>query len=61
MRGGRAMVILENADLVEVIDAADWRTKAAQEARREAHAAGRIPLAGLCEGSIRAAMQEVGA
>jgi PDDEXK-like uncharacterized protein DUF3799 len=29
---------------IEVIDAADWRTKAAREARDAAHAAGKVPL-----------------
>src|SRR5690606_20048869 len=29
---------------IDVIDAADWRTKAAQEARKESRAAGRAPL-----------------
>lgn len=29
---------------IEVIDVPDWRTKAAQEAKKEAHAAGKVPL-----------------
>lgn len=37
-------VLLEGVDKVEVIDAADWRTKAAKEARDAARANGKIPL-----------------
>lgn len=37
-------LLLEQRDLVEPVDAADWRTKAAQEARKAAREAGRIPL-----------------
>lgn len=37
-------VLLEGIDTVQVIDAADWRTKLAKEARDEARALGKIPL-----------------
>jgi hypothetical protein len=37
-------LLLQGIELVEVIDAKDWRTKAAQEARDEARANGLIPL-----------------
>lgn len=37
-------LILENRAQVEVIDAPDWRTKAAQEARKAARAAGKVPI-----------------
>ncbi|MBX9595682.1 MAG: PD-(D/E)XK nuclease-like domain-containing protein [Roseomonas sp.] len=37
-------LILEGRDMMEVVAANDWRTKAAQEARQAARAAGRIPL-----------------
>lgn len=36
--------LLEGRSTVEIIDANDWRTKAAQEARDEARANGKIPL-----------------
>lgn len=35
---------LEGLDRIEVIDAADWRTKAAKEARDAARVAGKIPM-----------------
>lgn len=34
----------DTADVVTIVDAADWRTKVAQEQRDEARAAGRLPL-----------------
>jgi hypothetical protein len=37
-------LILEGKDRVQVIDAADWRTKAAKEARANAYANGKHPL-----------------
>lgn len=37
-------LLLEGREAVEVVDADDWRTKAAKEARDEARAAGRVPL-----------------
>lgn len=37
-------LLLEGRDAVAVIDADDWRTKAAKEARDEAREAGKIPL-----------------
>jgi hypothetical protein len=37
-------LLLEQQDAVEPIDAEDWRTKAAQQARAAAREAGRIPL-----------------
>ena len=37
-------IILEGTSAVEVIDAPDWRTKVAKEARDAARAAGRTPL-----------------
>ncbi len=37
-------MLLEGRDIVDVIDAPDWRTKAAQEARRASREAGRVPL-----------------
>jgi len=36
--------LLEGIDIVTVIDAPDWRTKAAKEARDDARALGRVPL-----------------
>lgn len=39
-------LLLEGGAAVEVLDFADWRTKAAQEARDTARAAGRTPLLG---------------
>lgn len=36
--------LLEGRSIIEVIDAADYRTKAAQEARDRAYAAGKTPL-----------------
>lgn len=41
-------------DGIEVIDAADWRTKAAKEARDAAHAAGRIPMLAGKMAAVRA-------
>lgn len=37
-------LLLEGADICHVIDAADWRTKAARDARDAARESGRIPL-----------------
>jgi hypothetical protein len=37
-------LLFEKQDRVETVDAADWRTKAAQEARKAARAAGRVAL-----------------
>lgn len=37
-------LLLEGVDAVEIINADDWRTKVAQEARDEARANGRIPM-----------------
>lgn len=37
-------ILLEGADIVEMVDAPDWRTKAAQEARDAARRAGKVPL-----------------
>ena len=37
-------LLLEGVDNVEVIDAADWRTKAAKEQRDEARQAGKVPV-----------------
>ena len=37
-------LLLQGEDVAEVIDAPDWRTKAAKEARDEARAAGLVPL-----------------
>jgi hypothetical protein len=37
-------LFLEGTDAVAVVDAADWRTNAAKDARATARAAGRIPL-----------------
>lgn len=37
-------ILLEGRDIVSVIDAPDWRTKAAKEAREEARAIGKVPL-----------------
>ena len=37
-------LLLDGKDIIEIIDAADWRTKAAKEARDEARAKGKIPL-----------------
>lgn len=37
-------LILGTGDPVEIVDAGDWRTKAAQEAAAQARAAGRVPL-----------------
>ncbi len=37
-------MLLEGRDVIEVIDAKDFRTKAAQEARDEARESGKIPL-----------------
>lgn len=37
-------LFLQGIDIAEVIEANDWRTKAAQEARDEARKAGKIPL-----------------
>ncbi|MFN4261922.1 MAG: PD-(D/E)XK nuclease-like domain-containing protein [Gemmataceae bacterium] len=37
-------LILEKQDMVEVIDAADFKTKSAREARDDALAAGKVPL-----------------
>lgn len=39
-----ALLLEGNADLVVVVDAKDWRTNAAKEARAEAHARGKIAL-----------------
>lgn len=39
-------IILEGRDAVEVIEADDWRTKAAKEQRDAARAGGKIPLLG---------------
>jgi hypothetical protein len=36
--------VLGTGPEIAVVDAADWRTKAAREAREEAHAAGAVPL-----------------
>lgn len=41
-------------DVVAIVDAKDWRTKAAQEARAEAHADGKIPLLAANVESVRA-------
>jgi len=38
--------LLDNAEHVRVVDADDWRTKAAREARDQAHADGNVPLLG---------------
>jgi hypothetical protein len=37
-------LLLEGLDRIAIIDATDWRTKAAKDARDEARAAGRLPL-----------------
>jgi hypothetical protein len=37
-------IVLEGRSIVEVVDAPDWRTNAAKDARDAARAAGRIPL-----------------
>lgn len=37
-------VLLEGVNSVQVVDAADWRTKASQEARDQARAEGKVPL-----------------
>lgn len=37
-------ILLEGRNAVEIIDAKDWRTNAAKEAREAARAAGKIPL-----------------
>jgi hypothetical protein len=37
-------VALGDGPPIEVVDAADWRTKAAREAKEKAHANGRVPL-----------------
>lgn len=37
-------LLLEGRQVVQVIDAADWRTSAAKEAREEAYTAGKVPL-----------------
>lgn len=37
-------LLLEGVNRVEIVDAKDWRTKAAQEARAAARTAGKIPL-----------------
>lgn len=37
-------LLLQGETIVEVVDATDWRTKAAQEARDAARDAGRVPL-----------------
>lgn len=37
-------ILLEGADVVEILSYDDWRTKASQEARDEARANGRIPM-----------------
>lgn len=39
-----ALLLQGDADLCEVIDAPDWRTKAAKEARDEARVNGKVPL-----------------
>lgn len=43
---GRAIhaLALTNVDLCDVIDASDWKTKAAQEARDKSHQLGRVPV-----------------
>lgn len=38
------LIVLGAGDPLEVVDAADWRTKAAKEQRDDAHAAGRVPI-----------------
>ncbi|MFH1077519.1 MAG: PD-(D/E)XK nuclease-like domain-containing protein [Pseudomonadota bacterium] len=37
-------LLLEGNDIIEVIDAPDWRTKVAKEARAEARLKGKVPL-----------------
>lgn len=39
-----ALLLQNDNSLIEIVDAADWRTAAAKEARENARAAGRIPL-----------------
>lgn len=47
-------VLLEGIDGIEVIDADDWRTKAAKEARDAARAAGKYPLLPKHAAAVRA-------
>ena len=46
--------LLEGRDVVDVIDAPDWRTKAAQEARKASREAGRVPLLAHDAGAVAA-------
>lgn len=39
-----SLILEGNADCIAAVDASDWRTKAAQEARGAARAAGKIPV-----------------
>jgi hypothetical protein len=49
--------ILEGIDRVDVIDANDWRTKAAREARDLSRAQGRIPLLPKVYGRVKDSVQ----
>ena len=57
--------ILEQRSVVEVIEADDWRGKAAQEARKAAREAGRVPVlarrAEVLDGVARAARDQLAA
>jgi hypothetical protein len=50
-------LLLEGVTAVEVVDANDWRTTAAQEARAEARAAGRFPLLAKQWGDVQAMVE----
>ena len=49
--------LLEGIDRIAVIDADDWRTKAAKEAREQARAAGQIPMLARRVAQIEAAVE----
>jgi hypothetical protein len=52
-------LLLERVELIEEVDAPDWRTKAAQEARKAARAVGRIPLLTQRAAELRQAAGEM--
>lgn len=52
-------LLLQDEDLIEVIDAPDWRTKDAKTARDEARATGRVPLLPDQAARVRAMVEAV--
>lgn len=53
-----AMLLERDASKIVVVDAADWRTKAAQQARDAARAEGRLPILAAHHGDLVAMVSE---